>query len=269
MTSQLPSQVQPPNPPRSVDILGMRVHDVTFAEAVALLRWQIASGRAGMVVTPNTEFAMRARCDLEFRQLLGSAGLAIPDGIGLVWASRLLGDPIREHVRGTDLVDKLAALGAAEGYRFFLLGAAEGVAAAAAARLQERHPGLRIAGTHSGSPQPAYDDEAAAVIRAAGRVDVLLVAYGAPAQERWIARNQPRLGVPVAIGVGGVFDFFSGRARRAPPWVRRLELEWLYRLVRQPSRWRRQLALPRFAVCVVGIWLRRVLVDRVVRRGRS
>ena len=259
MPSQPMTGVELPKQPRSVNILGMRVDDVTYAEALDLLRWHITSGRAGVVVTPNTEFAMRARRDAEFRQLLNSASLAIPDGIGLVWASRLLGDPIREHLRGTDLVDQLASLAAAEGYRFFLLGAAVGVAAAAAAQLQRWHPGLQIVGTHSGSPHAAYDEEATAVIRAAGHVDVLLVAYGAPAQEKWIARNQAPLGVPLAIGVGGVFDFFSGRASRAPLWIRRLELEWLYRLLRQPSRWRRQLALPHFAVCLLGLWLRRRL----------
>lgn len=259
MASYPTNPVEPPKRPRSVDILGMRVDDVTYAEALDLLRRYINSGCARMVATPNTEFAMRARRDREFRQLLNTASLAIPDGIGLILASRLLGDPIREHVRGTDLVDKLASLAAAEGYRFFLLGAPEGVAAAAAARLQRAHPGLQIAGTHGGSPVPAYDATAAEVIRAAGHVDVLLVAYGAPLQEQWIARNQARLGVPVAIGVGGVFDFFSGRASRAPLWIRRLELEWLYRLLRQPSRWRRQLALPHFALCVLAIWVRRRL----------
>lgn len=210
-----------------------------------------------MVVTPNTEIAMRAQREPDFRDVVNSAEVAIPDGIGLIWASKFLGDPIREHVRGTDLVDKLASLSAAEGYRFFLLGAAEGVAEAAARNLQKKHPGLQVAGTHSGRPDYSYDPTATEAIKSAGRVDVLLVAYGAPAQEEWIARNHERLDVPVAIGVGGVFDFFSGKAKRAPVWVRKLELEWLYRLVRQPSRWRRQLALPRFAICVVAHRLRR------------
>lgn len=243
-------------PHRRVDILGVRVSDVTYDEAVAIIKERIAARQPTPVVTPNTEFVVAAQSDRAFRAVINEAALSIPDGIGLILASRLLGQPLREHVRGTDLVERLAALAAAEGLRLFLLGAAEGVAEQAAARLVERHPGLRIVGTHAGVPDPAYDGTARAAVAASGRVDILLVAYGAPSQEKWIARNLPQLDVPVAIGVGGVFDFISGRAKRAPVWVRRVELEWLYRLIRQPWRWQRQLALPRFALLVLAERLR-------------
>ncbi|HZS00714.1 MAG TPA: WecB/TagA/CpsF family glycosyltransferase [Chloroflexota bacterium] len=232
----------------SLRIFGVRVDDVTFPEALALLRQFVASRAPHYVVTPNPEFVMLAQRDAAFRAALNGATLAIPDGGGLLLAARLWGRPFREQVRGTDLVYRLARVGAAEGQRWFLLGAAPGVAEAAGRRLMARYPGLQVVGTFGGSPHPADDDAAHAAIQAAAPVDVLLVAYGAPGQELWMARNVPTLGVPVVMGIGGVLDFISGRVRRAPRWVRDLGLEWLFRLLVQPRRWRRQLALPRFAL---------------------
>jgi len=146
----------------------------------------------------------------------------------------------------------LAQRCAAFGYRLYLLGAAPGVAEAAAVRLQELAPGLEIAGTYAGSPASSEEDEIIERIRAA-RADVLCVAYGAPAQELWIWRNLSRLPVAVAMGVGGAYDFLAGRQRRAPRIMQRMGLEWLYRLYREPWRWRRMLALPQ---CMVEVALR-------------
>lgn len=235
----------------SLDILGVRVDDVTYDEALALLCEYIASGRPHYVVTPNPEFVMAARRDPAFRAALAGAALAVPDGGGLLLAGRLWGRPFREQVRGTDLVYRLAAIGARAGHRWFLLGAGPGVAAAAGRRLMAQYPGLRVVGTYAGSPHPADDPATRGAVQAAGPVDVLLVAYGAPRQECWMARNVPTLGVPVAIGVGGVLDFLAGRTPRAPRWLRDLGLEWLFRLLVQPWRWRRQLALPQFALHVL------------------
>jgi N-acetylglucosaminyldiphosphoundecaprenol N-acetyl-beta-D-mannosaminyltransferase len=190
---------------------------------------------------------------------LNSAALSIPDGIGLILAGRLLGTPLRQQVTGTDLTYRLCGRAAREGWRVFLLGAAPGVAELAAQRLRALFPGLLVVGTHAGSPLESAEDVVRAHIRSAGPVDLLFVAYGAPAQERWIVRNQRILEIPVAIGIGGVLDFASGRVRRAPVWVRRVGLDWLFRLIRQPRRWRRQLALPRFAWAVLGVAARRRL----------
>ncbi len=247
---------------RSIDIFGVRVDDVTYAETLALLQEFIASREPHYVVTPNPEFVMLARRHAAFRAALAGAALAVPDGGGLLLAARLWGQPLREQVRGTDLVYQLAAAGARTGQRWFLLGAAPGVAAEAGRRLMARYPGLRVVGTYPGSPHPADDAATCAAVRAAGPVDVLLVAYGAPGQELWMARNVPRLRVPVAIGVGGVFNYLAGRAPRAPRWVRALGLEWLFRLLTQPWRWRRQLALPQFAALVLSEALRRRLAAR-------
>jgi len=236
--------------PKSVVLLGVRVDDVTSEEALAIIEGFIQEGTPHQVVTVNPEFVMAARRDKEFRRVLNAAHLALPDGIGLVWASRLLGRPLRERVAGSDLVPKIAALAAERGYRLFLLGAAEGVADEAARRLREQNPGLVVAGTYAGSPAVEEEDEIVALVREA-RPHVLFVAYGAPQQDKWIARNLERLGVPVCMGVGGALDFIAGVVKRAPLWVQRLGLEWLHRLLHQPWRWRRQLALVKFAGLVL------------------
>jgi N-acetylglucosaminyldiphosphoundecaprenol N-acetyl-beta-D-mannosaminyltransferase len=253
---------------RSLYILGMRVDDVTFEEALELVEGYIRSGGSHSIVTPNPEFAMAARLDPEFRRVLDRSAMAIPDGIGLMAAALLSGHRIRQHVRGTDLVHRMAALCARRGYRMFLLGAAPGVAEAAARRLVRDNPGLQIAGCHAGSHRPEHDADTIAAVRRGGRVDVLLVAYGAPHQERWMDRNLATLGIPVGMGVGGVFNFLSGRSKRAPGWVLRLEMEWLYRLITEPWRWRRQLALPRFAATVLWEQVTGRQPVRAVERGR-
>jgi N-acetylglucosaminyldiphosphoundecaprenol N-acetyl-beta-D-mannosaminyltransferase len=233
---------------RSLHILGTRVDDVTYAETLALIEQYIREGGPHVITTPNPEIVMLARRDPSYRALLQQTAINVPDGVGLLLAARLRGRPFREHVRGTDLVLQLAALGAARGHRWYLLGAADGVAQLAADRLQHQFPGLTIVGAEPGSPRPEDDAATWAMIRAAGPVDVILVAYGAPAQERWLARSLGPLNIPVGIGVGGVFNFLSGQVPRAPRWMQQAELEWLHRLIVQPWRWKRQLALPRFLV---------------------
>jgi N-acetylglucosaminyldiphosphoundecaprenol N-acetyl-beta-D-mannosaminyltransferase len=231
----------------SIDILGVRVDDVTYNETLALIERWIAEGGHHAITTPNPEIVMLAWREPDFRATLGRAALNVPDGIGLFLAARLRRERFRQHVRGTDLVHHLAALGAVRGHRWFLLGAADGIARKAADRLMSQYPGLTIVGAEPGSPHPQDDPATWAMIRSAGPIDLILVAYGAPAQERWLERSLQPLGIPVGIGVGGVFNFLSGEVPRAPGWMRRLELEWLHRLIVQPWRWKRQLELPRFA----------------------
>ncbi len=245
------------SPPVRISILGVAVDDVTEDEAVDWVDRAIQGGRPAQVVTINPEFVMAAQRRADFRETLNAAGLAVPDGVGILWAGRLLGTPFRGRVPGVELSRRLAALCAARGYRLYLLGAAPGVAREAARLLQRECPGLVIAGTCAGSPAPDEEDDLVARIRAAAP-HLLLVAYGAPRQDLWLRRNLPRLGAVVGIGVGGTFDYLSGRVPRAPAWLRRLGLEWLYRLVTQPWRWRRMLALPAFG------W--RVLVQAI--RGK-
>ncbi|TMD01356.1 MAG: WecB/TagA/CpsF family glycosyltransferase [Chloroflexi bacterium] len=243
--------------PEAAYVLGVRVDRLSQRQALdsieqIIVQWR-ASDRAQVcqqIVTVNPEFVMNAQRNKDFRTAINAAALIVADGVGVVWATRYLGRPVPERVTGTDLLPELAQRCAAAGYRLYLLGAAPGIAEAAGARLQELAPGLVIAGTYAGSPAPNEEEEIIERVRAA-HADVLCVAYGAPAQDLWIWRNLARLPVAVAIGVGGAYDFLSGRQQRAPIFLRKLGLEWLYRLYREPWRWRRMLALPRFAMRVI------------------
>jgi len=209
----------------------------------------VDAGGHHLVATVNPEFVMRARSDQDFARVLESADLCLADGSGVVWAARRQGCAMREPVTGVDLIPPLAALCARRGFRIFLLGAAPGVANDLANRLRVEHPELEVE-AHAGTPDPSADAATLALIRA-HKPQVLLVAYGHPKQELWIDRMRESLGVAVAMGVGGSFDYLTGRIPRAPTWMRRAGLEWLFRLVRQPWRVRRMAVLPIYALRVL------------------
>lgn len=236
----------------AVAIFGVRVDDVTMEEAIACVARYVGEPgpRCRQIATVNPEFIMLARRNQDFASVLAASDLNLPDGANLVRAARMLGQPLRERVAGSDLIWQIAAKGAEAGWRIFLLGAGEGIAAQAAARLRERYPRLQVTGEWAGSPDPSEDRSQVARVNDSG-AEVLFVAYGAPAQDLWIARNRERLDVRVAMGVGGALDFISGHIPRAPLWIQRAGLEWLFRLTRQPWRMRRQLALVQFAWLVV------------------
>ena len=243
--------------PEPIYVLGVRVDRVSQAEVLARIVELIARRRASentlpcqQLITVNPEFVMAAQRDADFRRVINEAALVVADGVGVVWASRYLKAPVPERITGVDTLIALARRCAESGYRLYLLGAAPGVAEETATRLQSLAPGLQIAGTYAGSPAPSEEAEIIERVRAAN-ADVLCVAYGAPAQDLWIARNLARLPAALAVGVGGAYDFISGRQQRAPRLMQRLGLEWLYRLYREPWRWRRMLALPRFALRVI------------------
>ena len=240
---------------RRFTLLGIPIDVVNLAGAVERIAALLADGGTHQVVTVNPEFLVAARNRPAFATVLRGAALATPDGIGVVLAARLRGVRLRSRVTGSDLLPLLARRGAAEGWRFFLLGAAPGVAEQAATALQTVAPGLRIAGAWAGSPRPEDEPGILERLRAA-RPDILLVAYGAPAQDLWLARNLPRTTARIGIGVGGTFDFLAGVKPRAPRLLRRAGLEWLYRLWREPSRAGRILAaVPVFALLVAHNYL--------------
>lgn len=236
-------------------VLGIAVDELDMDAAVESVLALVDAHRcdpsrpASLVATVNPEFLMRARRDPAFRRALGTAALRLADGSGVVWALRRRGRQVSQ-VAGADLVPRLAAAAAERGYGLYLLGAEPGVAAEAAARLRADHPGLRVVGAEPGSPRPEEDAVQTERIRASG-ADLVLVAFGAPGQELWIARNADRLGAGVAIGVGGTFDYLAGRARRAPEAWRRVHGEWAWRLIREPWRARRMAVLPHFALLVL------------------
>lgn len=234
--------------PAPYPILGLPVHPITMAETVVLVAQFMAEPGLHQLATVNPEFIMAAGRDPAFKQVLQEADLCLADGVGLLAAGRWYGRPFPERVPGSELIYHLADQCAQKGWPLFLLGAAPGVAEQAATIFQQRYPGLIIAGTYAGSPHP---DENQAIIQRiqASQAQMLFVAYGAPQQDKWIARNRHHLPtVRVAMGVGGGLDFVTGRAIRAPRWLQNLGLEWLHRLYHEPWRWRRMLALPHFAL---------------------
>jgi N-acetylglucosaminyldiphosphoundecaprenol N-acetyl-beta-D-mannosaminyltransferase len=197
------------------------------------------------ICTINPEFVVLAQSQAEFFQVLQKSAVNVLDGWGAVWALRWRGIAVPGRVTGSDGLPLLAQAAAQHGWRLFFLGAGEGIAQQAADILTARYPGLQVVGTYSGSPDPSDANFILEQLRQS-EADILLVAYGAPAQDLWIARYQAQLSVKVAMGVGGSFDFITEHIPRAPHWMRRSGLEWLFRLYQQPWRWRRMLRLPLF-----------------------
>ena len=233
--------------PKTIPILGIPVHAVTMDETLALIEGYMDAPRVHQIATVNPEFVMTAQSDAAFRHTLLTADLCLPDGIGLLYAARRLGQTLPERVPGSELVYRLTERAAEKGWSLFLLGAGPGVAEEAAQLLSQRYPGLRIAGTYAGTPAVEENDDIVRRINDSGAT-LLFVAYGAPKQDKWVEYNRTNLTtVRVAMGVGGSLDFITGRAVRAPQWAQDAGLEWLYRLYKEPWRWRRMLALPRFA----------------------
>ncbi len=237
-----------PDAPAAIraSVLGCPVDVVDVATAVAALARFIDTAAArqvdpALVVTLNPEMVMRARRDPRFRALLHHAALLVPDGIGIVRALRRRGYPRAERVTGADLLATYLPRAAAAGHRIAFCGAAPGVAAEAARRLQARHPGLRIVAADPGAP-----DAALAARLHEARPQLVLAAFGAGAQEVFLARHLADIGAAAGMGVGGTFDYLSGRLPRAPAPVQRAGLEWAWRLAREPRRVRRQLVLPAY-----------------------
>ena len=234
-----------------VDILGIGFDRLDLTQAADRIAERHARGDRTFVITANPEFVMLARRDRALRAIAGEADLVVADGTGVLVASRLLGSPLPARVPGRLLVPAVLARIAPTGAPVFLLGAGVGVAEVAARELRRKLPLIRIVGTYAGAPATAEDEPIRALIRESG-ARVLLVAYGMPAQERWLARNLPALpSVVVAIGVGGVFDQLAGRVRVPPALVHAIGFEWLWRLIFEPRRWRRQRVLPVFVALVV------------------
>lgn len=232
-----------------VNILGVDVDAVTMAEAVDVVRRAMDTRAGVMVATANAEMLMRATHDEELRRILNASALVVPDGAGTVWAARHLGHAMPERVAGYDLAQELLRCAPAEGRRVYFFGSAPGVAEKAKAKAEQLYPGVEIVGVRNGFFSPADNAAIIAEIRAA-RPDLLLVALGVPKQEKWIAAHLAELDVPVAIGVGGTLDVMAGVMKRAPHWMQKAKLEWLFRGLMQPKRAGRLLALPKFVLKV-------------------
>lgn len=233
--------------PRSFKFLGIRVDDISMKTTVEYIGESIEAKQACNIITVNPELIMAARKNSEFKQAIDEADIVTPDGISLVVIGKLTKRRLTERVTGVDLCDELAKQAAVNGWGMYLLGAKPGVAAKAAENLQKKYAGLNITGMSSADPGDVKVNAIQKHIISSG-TNILLVAYGSPTQELWIKEHQKALGNIVTIGVGGSFDFIAGNAKRAPKFVQKIGLEWLWRLILQPSRWKRMLALPKFAI---------------------
>lgn len=247
-----------PSAPGKVTILGMPIDAVTYEGAVETADRFIQERVPRHVFTADVSGLMRAREDEELAEIIRTSDLVTADGAGVLWAARVFDFALPERVSGVDLVRRFSGLAAAQGYRVFLLGAAEGVAQAAADVLCQEHPGLTICGVQHGFFE---SEEAVAQRLREARPDILFVALGIPRQERFIRTVAREVGVPLSMGVGGSFDVISGRLERAPEWMQRSGLEWLFRVIQEPKRLPRLLALPRFGLAIAtDAW-------RAYRRG--
>ena len=232
-----------------VEILGVKVDALTMAQAVERVAALISAGSPSIVATANAEMLLNATHDAELKRILNAASLVVPDGAGTVWAARHLGKHMPERVAGFDLVQELMKVAPKTGWRFFLFGAAPHIADKAKIKAETLYHGIKIVGTRNGYFKPADEPEIISQIKNA-RADILLAALGVPKQEKWLAKHKDELGVPVSIGVGGTFDVMAGVVKRAPLWMQRARLEWLFRAMLQPSRAGRLLALPKFVLKV-------------------
>ena len=232
-----------------VDIMGVGFDAVTLTQAADRAIEQIRAGKKGYVVTPNPEIVYEAMENAEFRRLVNRASLVLPDGVGVIYASKILGKKLPGKVAGIDFAATLMHRMAQEKMRLFLLGAKPGVAEKAAENLRKRYPGLTITGTKDGYFK--NDSEAVAAVNAAGGADVMFVCLGAPKQEIFMDKHQQELNVTLCCGLGGSLDVFAGTVQRAPDLFIKLGLEWFYRLLKEPKRIGRMMRLPLFILLVI------------------
>ena len=238
-----------------IDILGVKVSDISQNLAVQkILELSRDRKKSHYVVTVNSEFVMLARKNRQFFDILAKADLALPDSAGIVFSKRIFGGKFQDRITGVDLIEKICQKSANRPIRIGFLGGFGNVAELVAKRQKSENPGLSVVLTWSGDPSIGYDLRLKKTISAAGRIDVLFVAYGMGQQEFWIKRNKNRLNVGVFIGVGGAFDYLSMVKKRAPKFLQNLGMEWFWRLLMEPCRARRMRVLPMFLLLILWTW---------------
>ena len=230
--------------PETVALFGLPITNVTMAQAISRIDEYVVSGDFHQIATANLDFARNSLKNEYLQRIICECSMVLPDGAPMLWASNLFGQPLQERVTGVDLVPELAKLSVKKGYSIFLLGSNEDDSRAAADMLRERYPGVKIAGRYCPPVAPLHEMDNEEILRRlhAARPDILLVAFGNPKQEIWIHRHRDRLKVPVAVGIGGALNMIAGSLTRAPRFVQKLHLEWLFRMVQEPRR-----LLPRYA----------------------
>jgi N-acetylglucosaminyldiphosphoundecaprenol N-acetyl-beta-D-mannosaminyltransferase len=228
-----------------VTVAGIAIDNMTMAEAISSIEEMIRKGEPSYVVTPNVDCIVKLQKDSEFRHIYEEAACLLPDGMPLLWASKFLRTPLREKVSGSDLVPKIAEIAAQKGYKLFFLGGRPGAAQKAKEAMEKRFPSINVVGVYSppfGFEHNAGENKKIERMIKETAPDILFVGLGTPKQEKWIHGHYKELGVPVCSGVGVTFEFMAGMVRRAPCWMQRSGLEWLWRLMVEPRRlWKRYL----------------------------
>lgn len=236
-----------------IDVMGVQFDNVSMEEALEKAKVLLEQQEASYCVTPNAEIVYEAMHDQDFCALLNGAALVLPDGAGTVLGAKLLGTPLKQKVAGIDFAANLLGVLEESGKKLYLLGGKPGIGELAAEKMLEKHPKLQICGIADGY----FKDETPVIEKInAARPDVLFVCLGAPKQEKFMYAHKNELQVRLMIGLGGSLDGFAGTVKRAPKWMIRLQLEWLYRLIKEPWRLGRMMRLPKFVLAVVGYRIR-------------
>lgn len=235
----------------AIQVLDVPVHPYSMDDAVQYLDKKIQEQKHSFVVTANAEIIMMCQDDAEYKNILTNvADLVLPDGAGTVWAGRKLGYDVPERVAGFDLFNRLLNLAAEKGYKAFFFGASPGIAEAAKKKAESLYSGVRIVGCRDGYFNDNDNEDIIAAINNSG-AQILFLALGAPKQEKWLQAHLHELNPYITMGIGGSFDVLAGKMDRAPLWMQKYSLEWLFRLYKQPSRFTRMLALPKFVIKVI------------------
>lgn len=235
----------------SFQILSIPINPYTMSETLSFIDKRIQDRQKTFIVTANAEIVMMANDNPIFRKLICLADIVLPDGAGVVWAGKYLGYHVPERVAGYDLVQNIFPLATQKKYKVYFLGAAPSVASTAAKNILQKYPTLNIAGTHDGFFDKQEEEKIICEINNK-QADILLVALGAPKQEQWIVDNMPKLCANIFIGIGGTFNVMAGTAKRAPLWMQKIGMEWFHRLLCEPTRILRMIALPKFVIKVLN-----------------
>ncbi|NLY66771.1 MAG: WecB/TagA/CpsF family glycosyltransferase [Tissierellia bacterium] len=243
---------------KKVTIFGVQIDNTTLEEARHLMKEYLKADELRTICTPNTEIVMAAKKDPKLVELINEFDFIIPDGIGLIYGSRIRKKPLKERVTGFDLSMELLKIANEEGYSLFLLGGKEGVAKKASQNIVKVYPNIRIAGVHNGYFKGSHngykgheEEEKIIDMINSSKPDIIFIGLGFPRQEIWIRENKNRIHGKVIIGNGGTMDVIAGKSKRAPEIFQKLGLEWFYRLMKEPSRIKRQIALPKFVIAIL------------------
>lgn len=241
-----------------VSIFGVDIDNLSMDETVEIVKEYFKSDKLNIIFTPNTEIVMAAKEDTSIRDIVNSADIVIPDGIGLIYGSRIRKKPLKERVTGFDISIKMLEIANENGYSIYLLGGADGVARDAGQKIKKDYPNVKVVGYHHGFFKGSHRDikdseEEAKIVSEINSLnpDMIFVGLGFPGQEKWIYSNKDKISARIIIGNGGVMDILSGNAKRAPEIYQKMGLEWLYRLAKNPSRITRQVALPKFVISIL------------------